>query len=786
MELFKNGKSLLKTVLIIIAIVHFGTVKAQREYKITGTIVDINNQPISYANITMRNYADSLIISGTISNENGTFEITNNKLGSYLISASFIGYLPNKKTINVQTYQSIDLGEIILHSNTIELGETVVIGERLKAKQQLGNTIYYVNKKMRKASSTGIDLIKYIPGINVDIFHNISLGSSQNIIIQVNGIERDASFLNQLNSDDIDKIEVNNNPGVKYRSEVSGVINIILKENKNKGISGHFYVELPTRFSEVYSFPSASINYSFKKATIYASYNGAYSYFDIEAVDHKKLLVQNNLSEILNIQHLQQKNWSHKFHFGLDYFLNKSNQLNFYCFINPYSNEQDGIVTIKELFDDASVNSFHYNKDEKDKNRSLYASLYYKHLFSNPKRELIFDINYYNLQAQNSTFFSDHNTSVLQISNSEPYQNSLNSRLNFSLPLNKNIILETGLKQSLTFLRDNANSSFNYNQMVSAAYALATYTNEKFQINGGIRMEYAHLNIDKGLNKTLITKLPNINIKYDLSKKNNLKLAYQKQITRPTIYQLNPNLNTIDKYSTQKGNPYLYPVISQNFSFDYSTSIKNNFISAGVFYVHSSNVIENMKVMSDSLLFKKETQNLGNLSSIGIKMLGSIKLHKKLIFNPFIKLYHVQTQGNELAIMNSIENKSAFALESGLSMVFLFKHDVTLSALFKYNSSITKIQSNYAEDALYFFSLEKLFFKKLKVGITSALPLKKEFTYQRNETTGNGFSETSEDNIRMSAFPIWFKLKYSFASGKKVIRIKRTNDFKDNKEKKGF
>ncbi|HAH57573.1 MAG TPA: hypothetical protein DCL86_05455, partial [Bacteroidales bacterium] len=65
-------------------------------------------------------------------------------------------------------------------------------------------------------------------------------------------------------------------------------------------------------------------------------------------------------------------------------------------------------------------------------------------------------------------------------------------------------------------------------------------------------------------------------------------------------------------------------------------------------------------------------------------------------------------------------------------------------------------------------------------------PFKKEFTYQRRETIGNNFNEISEDNIVMSTFPIWFKLKYSFNSGKKVNRINRDNDFKEEKVKKGF
>jgi hypothetical protein len=786
MKIFKTRKLLFKLVLIVNAIVYFGTANAQNEFKITGVIIDENKEPVIYASVAMWNCSDSSIVAGTISGETGNFEITHTIPGNYLISTSCIGYLPARKKADVQNYQSIDLGEILLHSNTVELNEAIVHGERIKAKQQLDNTIYFVNNKIQKASNTGIDIIKFIPGIQVDMLHKVSLDGSQNIIIQVNGIERDESFLNQLNADNIDRVEVNNNPGIQYRSDITGLINIILKERNSNGMSGHLYAEVPTRFNEVYSFPGASINYSFKDITLYASYDGEYSYFDMETTNHKKAFVQNNSFEFLNKQELQQKNWSHKFHLGMDYFLNKSNQLNFYGFINPYSNKHDGNVTFTELADNAALNSFSYNKNDRDKNLSYYASAYFKHLFSNPKKELTFDMNYYHLQASNSIRFSENNRIVSQISNSEPYQNSWNARVNYCTALGENLKLETGTKQSLTILADNDYLSFSYKQMVSAAYALSTYTKQKFQINGGARIEYAIYNVNKDLDKTFISVLPGINVKYDLSKKDNLKFAYQKQIVRPNIYQLNPNRSTIDPYTTQKGNPYLKPIIRHTLALDYSASIHNNFLSVGAFYEHSANVIENLTLMSDSLLFEKETNNLGNSQCIGIKMLGSFKLHKNLTFNPLFRLYHLQTQANELSSSSRTKNRKQFVLESGFSAILLLKHDIALSALIKCNSLVNSIQSNYAEDALYFISLDKTLSEKLTFGITTAIPFKKKFTNNSYETIGNNFTETDESNIVMSAIPIWFKLKYTFASGKKVNRINRTDDFKENKLKKGF
>ncbi len=122
----------------------------------------------------------------------------------------------------------------------------------------------------------------------------------------------------------------------------------------------------------------------------------------------------------------------------------------------------------------------------------------------------------------------------------------------------------------------------------------------------------------------------------------------------------------------------------------------------------------------------------------------------------------------------------------GISLAVLFKHDLSLSMIFKYNSPVARIQGYYFEDVLYFISLEKAFSGKFKIGITSAIPFKREYTYRGYEAKASGFNEYSRDNIKMSVFPIWVKMKYSFASGEKVQHISRAEEFEEGKVKKGF
>ena len=99
--------------------------------------------------------------------------------------------------------------------------------------------------------------------------------------------------------------------------------------------------------SVIYAFPDYSFNYSFNKLNLYTSYNGEFSYFDIIGSSDRNFSDSRGTTEIISDQILKQKDWSHRFHYGFDYMINEKNQINFYAFYNPYSNELNGNVDMK-------------------------------------------------------------------------------------------------------------------------------------------------------------------------------------------------------------------------------------------------------------------------------------------------------------------------------------------------------------------------------------------------------------------------------------------------------
>jgi hypothetical protein len=339
----KEGKKTI--ILFFVMVLSLSVLNGQDQQKlnIKGQLKDQQNmQAVSFATVALRRLSDSTLITGTSSNLDGEFQIGSIPVGKYSLIISAIEF--NRVIKSIDLKNDFNTGIILLQEKSVTLGEVVVVGERMKAKTEPDKTIYYMNKKLYDASDNGVDMLSYIPGVQVDIMKNISLEGSQHILILVDGIERDRNFLSQLNASKIDKVEIINTPGSKYDADVTGVINIILKKNKETGINGQVHLEIPTSVSEMYIFPDYNFNYSFNKLNLYTSYDGDLSYFNITESSNRNFSDTQGETEIMSAQFVRQKYWSHRFHYGFDYTFNEKNQLNFYAFYNPYSSEHSGSV----------------------------------------------------------------------------------------------------------------------------------------------------------------------------------------------------------------------------------------------------------------------------------------------------------------------------------------------------------------------------------------------------------------------------------------------------------
>ena len=221
--------------LLGIAIITVSAIPAQKKQSITGKLIDIkSNLNVPYASVYLFRFSDSILVSGTISDTSGVFNFGGVSRGDYRLVVSLIGYIQASKYITVSDKDETFAGVIYLQDLVFNINETTVVGERLKAKSESGRTTFFITKKMLNVSNNGTDILKLIPGIQFDIRQNISMQGSTNILILVDGKERDKGFVSQLNPNQIEKVEIISNPPSNYDGNATGAINIIMKKDLKK------------------------------------------------------------------------------------------------------------------------------------------------------------------------------------------------------------------------------------------------------------------------------------------------------------------------------------------------------------------------------------------------------------------------------------------------------------------------------------------------------------------------------------------------------------------------
>jgi len=164
---------------------------SQTTITLSGILIDkTSREPILSGSIDLLHAGDSVYVDGTISNDKGIFSFQNLKQGRYILKVTYIGYLPLFKDLNLNEKEPIvRLGELPMEMNDILLKEAVVEGKRPEIIVK-NDTLEYDAATFKTAENAVVeDLLKKLPGVDVDKDGNVTAqGKSVNRML-VNGKE---------------------------------------------------------------------------------------------------------------------------------------------------------------------------------------------------------------------------------------------------------------------------------------------------------------------------------------------------------------------------------------------------------------------------------------------------------------------------------------------------------------------------------------------------------------------------------------------------------------------
>ena len=239
----KKTKSALTFFFLCISLLNFSQTRIpEKKIKITGKVIEkVSRQPLEYATITFVNPKNPKMVTGGITNVKGEFDVTVSA-GIYDITIEFISFKPTIiKQQNLQ--ENTNLGQINLDEDTSQLNEVVVRAEKSTVEIRLDKKIFNVGQDMMAKGGTASDVLDNVPSVTVDADGNVSLRGNENVKILIDGKPANsiniANALKTIPADALDKVEVITNPSARYDAEGgAGIINIILKRGKIKGLNG--------------------------------------------------------------------------------------------------------------------------------------------------------------------------------------------------------------------------------------------------------------------------------------------------------------------------------------------------------------------------------------------------------------------------------------------------------------------------------------------------------------------------------------------------------------------
>ena len=161
-----------------------------RKLTICGQLFDADlKEPMVQATIQLFTASDSTFVGGTVSDKNGNFDVQAPSPGTYRLIISSIGYQTIDRELTLRRGGSQDLGNVLMETESVMLQEAVVTGRAAQVVVRK-DTIMYNPEAYRTPEGSPIEeLIKRIPGAEVDEEGNITINGKQVKKILLDGKE---------------------------------------------------------------------------------------------------------------------------------------------------------------------------------------------------------------------------------------------------------------------------------------------------------------------------------------------------------------------------------------------------------------------------------------------------------------------------------------------------------------------------------------------------------------------------------------------------------------------
>lgn len=625
---------------------------------ITGKIVDEQGNAIQFANVAMLQSKDSVFVKGVVSDENGSF-ILNTPHQNGIVKVTCIGY----RTVFLNVTDD-NLGVIVLKEESMTLGDVIVKSSLPKSKLKNGAVITTVAGSILEKTGNIYNLLDRIPNVTTQN-GKINIFGIGEPVIYINGKKvRDNTELDRLNPDEISTVEVKQNPGAQYASNVKAVIRINTKKRTKDG----FGFETRTfgkndENSRIGGYEQLNINYQKKGLETFT----VLKIKDAES-SIKQDLVQNTYVD--NVWHQRNdikgsiRNRQLYCGLGVNYQISNNSFIGAsFNFNRMFNKAVSNIATT--IYKDYAFTEESASDIAKPGNMSLASSnVYYMGKIG------IVDINF------NTDWLWDKDFSkVNTLERYQEYGGDWQDKAVHTKTNTKNELFASKLTLTLPFWKGqlsfggeysntNRNSSYDVQPMglldkqdnrikEGMASVFCDYTRKfgQLRVLAGIRYENTDFNYyEEGKripeqSKRYGNLLPSLSLSLPVGK-TQMQLSYGATIKRPSYYDMRSGIGYDNRYTYESGNPFLVSEISRNIN--YMVSYK--WLMAEGIYTHVSDpiVMLTQPYKDNPNIALIQNVNWKPYNRIGASLSASPKFgiwHPSLRFHFFKQWFDMETHG---------------------------------------------------------------------------------------------------------------------------------------------
>jgi len=678
-------------------------ISAQTPGLIKGKIIDsLSATPVSFATIRIFSNSDKKLINGDISREGGDFSMEV-QYGEYYAEIDFMGYESKKSPAFTLTEQkpTYDFGVVKLTTSVSTLDEIVVQAEKSTMELSLDKKVFNVGKDLANAGGSANDILMNIPSVSVDPEGTVKLRGSDNVRILIDGKPsglvsfKGGSGLQQLQASMIERVEVITNPSARYEAEgMAGIINIVLKKERNQGFNGSFELITghPTNLGG-----AANLNYRHRKVNFFVNYSIAFreqpgdgrlyqEVYDMDTTESTGEVYRGDTTFILkqNTDALI-TGFNTNIRGGLDFYFNEKNILTVsYLYRRSNASRITDILYQDYLLTPTNLTGFTKRRqDEEEVEPNSEYSLIYKKSYAQKGHELTGEIKFLdNWESSDQWFMQDEFgsdgtplLSSLERSVNDEFEKQWLFQADYVRPIGKEGKVELGARASF---RDMVNdylvtrrnedgvfvpitdlnglsldNVFVYDENIHAAYGIVGNKTNKFSYQAGLRAEWTDvkttLEETNEVNPRKYAKLfPSVHLTYDLPKENAIQVSYSRRVRRPFYNDLSPFMTISDKRNFFSGNPDLNPEFSNVYELGHIKYFDKGSFSSAVYYRDTKDKIERIRAVDEQGFSTTLPQNLLSEQAMGVEFSSSYSPTSwwKLDFN--FNLFHAEIDGTNI------------------------------------------------------------------------------------------------------------------------------------------